>query len=256
MDYNTLSIQQEQGILFVRIERERHLNALNKEVISSLSHCLKNAFSNTSIKGIIITGAGEKAFVAGADIKEFIGLDEKGAKELAKIGHQVFDLIEHSPKPIIAALNGYALGGGFELALACHLRIASENARFGFPELGLGIIPGYGGTQRLSQIVGKGKSLELILTTEMMDSEEALKLGLVNAVVPSSVLLGKAEEMMRKIVSKSPEAIQSAIAAVNAYYTNENGYDIEIEEFSKCFNTDNFKEGISAFLEKRKPKFQ
>ena len=256
MEYTTLNTKQENAVLYIEIDRKAYLNALNKAVIADLTDCLEVAFSESKIKGMVIMGAGEKAFVAGADIKEFVGLNQQEATKLAQTGHQVFNMIAQSPKPIIAAINGYALGGGLELALACHLRIASENAKFGFPELGLGIIPGYGGTQRLPCIVGKGKALELILTTEVIDAEEALRCGLVNAVVSADNLKRKATEIMMKIITKSPEAIRAAIAVVNACCSSKEGYAMEIEAFGQCFGTANAQEGITAFLEKRRSMFQ
>jgi enoyl-CoA hydratase len=257
MTYNNLILEIREHILYITISRESKLNALNKETLAELHSSLTEAFHNSLIGGIIITGAGPKAFVAGADISEFAeyGIDE--GRELAREGQsKVFDVIQDSEKPVIAAINGFALGGGLELAMACHIRIASSNAKMGLPEVSLGLIPGYGGTQRLSDLVGKGRALEMILTAEMITSEEGYRTGLVNHVTSPEDLLPKAEEIMRKIMSRSPFAAACAIRAVNARYTTGlNGYESEINEFSVCFGSNDYKEGVAAFLEKRKARF-
>ena len=256
--FENLLIHNNDRIQHIIINRESKLNALNKATLAELHTALYDAFRNDRVGGIIITGAGQKAFVAGADIAEFASFNSTQGGELSKNGHtKIFDLIENGNKPVIAAINGFALGGGLELALACHIRIASDNAKMGLPEVSLGLIPGYGGTQRLTQLVGKGKALEIILTADMITAEEAYKIGLINHVVSQDDLLTKAEEIMNRILLRSPLAVASAIAAVNAStQTGVDGFQKEIDEFAKCFDTPDFKEGTSAFLEKRKPNFQ
>ena len=212
--------------------------------------------NNPEIKAGIVTGAGQKAFIAGADISEFVGLNNEQGKALAKRGQDIFLAIENCTKPIIAAVNGFALGGGCELAMACHFRIASDNAKFGQPEVNLGLIPGYGGTQRLVQLIGKGRALELLMTGNTIDASIALEFGLVNHVVPQDDLLPKAKMILEQIITKAPLAIGKCITAANAAFSNENGYDIELRSFGDCFNTNDMKEGASAFLEKRKPRFK
>jgi len=258
MSFQNLLIEYKDRIQYIIINRESKLNALNKDTLAELHTALTDAFANPAVGGIIITGAGQKAFVAGADISEFAGLDVNGGRALAKLGHDtVFDFIENGNKPVIAAVNGFALGGGLELAMACHIRIASSNAKMGLPEVTLGLMPGYGGTQRLAQLVGKGKAFEMIMTADMITAEEAHRLGLVNHVVSQEELLFKADEILNKILSRAPLAIAAAIKAVNAGLQNDqNGFETEIEEFGKCFGTGDFKEGVSAFLEKRKPLFK
>jgi enoyl-CoA hydratase len=240
----------------ITISREAKLNALNRETLKEINLAINDAINDKTIRGIIITGAGEKAFVAGADISEFSSFNSSEGKELAKQGHEnVFDLIENSPKPIIAAINGFALGGGLELAMACHIRMASANAKMGLPEVTLGLIPGYGGTQRLPNLIGKGKAMEMILSAKMITAEEALYNGLVNKVLNDKAeLISAAKELMQNIIQKSPNALKAAITAINSY-NKPNGFKKEIEEFSNCFGTEDFKEGVNAFLEKRKPKF-
>jgi enoyl-CoA hydratase len=256
-NFTTLITELNDGILTITINREDKLNALNKTVISELDEVIDEVYSNADIKGVIITGKGNKAFVAGADITEFKGLDEVGGMALAKRGHEVFDKIEMSSKPIIAAVNGFALGGGCELAMACHLRIASENAKFGQPEVKLGIIPGYGGTQRLTQLIGKGKALELLMTADIVDATCAEKLGLVNDVVQTVELLDTCKTIINKIVSMAPYAVAQVIQSVYAHFKDGiDGFDTEIELFGKCVTTHDFVEGTAAFLEKRKANFQ
>ncbi len=254
---NNLLLDTKNQILTVTINRENKLNALNRETLSELHTALSDAFENSEVRGIIITGTGLKAFIAGADISEFAAYSVEEGKQLAKDGQaNVFDFIQNGSKPVIAAINGFALGGGLELALACHIRIASSNAKMGLPEVSLGLIPGYGGTQRLAQLVGKGRALEMIMTADMITADEAYRMGLVNHVVETEELLPKAEEILNKIISRSPFAVSSAIRAVNAGLTDgKNGYAIEIEEFSNCFGSEDFKEGVDAFLNKRKANF-
>ncbi|MBO9683535.1 MAG: enoyl-CoA hydratase/isomerase family protein [Flavisolibacter sp.] len=254
--YNTLLTSLENGIFIVTINRPDKLNALNKDVMSELNNVLNEIETNQEIKAIIITGAGEKAFIAGADIKEFVGLSNEEGKALAKTGQDIFLRIENCTKPIVAAVNGFALGGGCELAMACHFRIASDNAKFGQPEVNLGLIPGYGGTQRLVQLIGKGRALELLMTGNMIDASIALDYGLVNHVVPQDDLLAKAKMILEQIISKAPLAVGKCITAANAVFSNENGYEIELKSFGECFSTNDMKEGTSAFIEKRKPLFK
>lgn len=256
MAYQNLISEIKENILYVTINRERALNALNKETLAELADVIAYAGKTEQIRGVILTGAGDKAFVAGADIKEFSDYSGKQGEDLAKLGHdQVFNAIENSPKPFIAAINGFALGGGLELAMACHMRIASDQAKLGLPEVTLGLIPGYGGTQRLTQLVGKGKAIEMITTANMITASVAEKIGLVNYVVSQADLISKAEEILNAIKQRAPLAVSAAIKAVVAAVNNNNGYATEIEEFGKCFETADFKEGVTAFVEKRKANF-
>lgn len=258
MPYETLLTSLENGIFTITINRPDKLNALNKTVIEELSAAVDEVYQNKEIKCAVLTGAGPKAFVAGADITEFLGLDANGGAALAAKGQDmVFNKIEHCPKPIVAAINGFALGGGCELAMSCHFRLASENAKFGQPEVNLGLIPGYGGTQRLTQLVGKGKAMELMMTAHMIDANEAKQLGLVNHVTTADTLLNQTKNILEIIMTKGPNAVGKVIAAVNAYYDNsKNGFAEEIKLFGDCFGTDEMKEGVTAFLEKRKPLFK
>jgi len=258
MDFENIIVDLKDRIQYVIINRESKLNALNKATLNELHIAISGAFNNAQVGGIIITGAGQKAFVAGADISEFASLDAEGGGKLAREEQvNVFDLIENGPKPVIAAVNGFALGGGLELAMACHIRIASDNAKMGLPEVTLGLIPGYGGTQRLTRLVGKGKALEMIMTADMITAADAFQFGLVNHVVGQDELLPKAEELLSKMLLRAPLALASAIKAVNAATTpGLDGFEVEIEEFGKCFGTEDLKEGVSAFLEKRKPAFK
>ena len=245
----------EDGILTLTIHRPEALNALNRNVIDALSAALEAAQDNDDVRVIVLTGAGEKAFVAGADIKEFADFDQAQGEDLARRGQRdLFDRVEQSRKPVVAAINGFALGGGLELAMAAHVRIASSNARMGLPEVSLGVIPGYGGTQRLGQIVGKGKAMEMVLTGGMIDAEAALACGLVNQVVDQELLLETAQIMAGKIAKNAPTALAAALDSVLAGYGRE-GFDVEIQRFGQCFTTNDFKEGTTAFLEKRKPQF-
>jgi enoyl-CoA hydratase len=256
--YQTLLTDLQNGILIVTINRPDKLNALNKDVIEDLGQLMDDVYSNNDIKSVILTGAGEKAFVAGADISEFISLSNTQGASLAKKGQDsVFNKIENCPKPVIAAVNGFALGGGCELAMSCHFRVASENAKFGQPEVNLGLIPGYGGTQRLTQLIGKGKAMELMMTGDMIGADEAKALGLVNHAYPLAELLPKATEILQKINSKAPLAISKIIACVNeAAKADIKGFDNEISRFGECFETEDMREGTGAFLEKRKAIFK
>ena len=256
MAYQNLIPEIKEHILYVTINREKALNALNKGTLTELADVIAFANKTDEVRAVIITGAGEKAFVAGADIKEFADYNGKQGEELAKRGQdQVFDAIENATKPFIAAINGFALGGGLELAMACHMRIAAENAKLGLPEVTLGLIPGYGGTQRLTQLVGKGKAIEMITTANMVTAADALQFGLVNYVVPQANLIAKAEEILDMVKQRAPLAVSAAIKSVIAAVNNNNGYATEIESFGKCFETADFKEGVTAFVEKRKAVF-
>jgi enoyl-CoA hydratase len=252
-----LNTQISARILTITVSRPEALNALNAEVMDGLREIIEKTYHDNEIGGIILTGEGEKAFVAGADITEFSKFTPAQALDLAKKGQKLLKLIEDCPKPVICAVNGFALGGGCELAMACHIRLASENAKFGQPEVNLGIIPGYGGTQRMTQLVGRGKALELLMTGDLISAHDALSIGLVNHVVKSNAeLLPFAQAMLKKILSKAPRAISNIIKSVNAGYGFEqNGYSAEATGFSECFGTDDFREGTAAFLEKRKPVF-
>lgn len=261
--YNTLITNLESGIFTITINRPDKLNALNRDVFTDLENAIQETYINAEIKSVIITGAGPKAFVAGADIAEFGGLDKEQAMALAKRGQDIFFKIENSKKPIVAAVNGFALGGGCELAMACHFRLCSTNAKFGQPEVNLGLIPGYGGTQRLTQLVGKSKSMELQMTARLVDANEALQMGLVNYVTTPEILLDQTKDMLHVIMSKAPIAIGKIIECVNvavvsdsAYTNGKSGYDKEIEAFGDCFVTEDMKEGTTAFLEKRKAEFK
>ena len=258
MSFETLLTEQNNGILTITINRPDKLNALNKAVITELGILFDTVYTNESIHGVILTGSGSKAFVAGADISEFLSLDQKAGAELASRGQElVFNKIENCPKPGVAAVNGFALGGGCELAMACHFRYASENAKFGQPEVNLGLIPGYGGTQRLVHLIGKGRALELLLTANMVDAQEAKRIGLVNEVLPSDQLLQHAGKTLDTIAAKGPHAVAKCIAAVNAGIDdNKNGYEEEIRLFGECFGTEEMKEGVTAFMEKRKANFR
>lgn len=258
MNYQNLHLDLQDDILIVTISREKALNALNTQTMTELGYLFGiDAPKRTGLKGLVLTGAGEKAFVAGADISEFQALDAVRGAEMAKRGQDVFFLIEHFPKPVVAAVNGFALGGGCELAMACHLRIAGEKARFGQPEVNLGLIPGYGGTQRLVQYIGKTKAMELLLTADMIDAHQALQLGLVNSVVPAGEEVQSAKALIGKIAAKAPLAVAGVIASVNAFFqADADGYATEITEFGRTAGTADFREGAAAFLEKRQPVFK
>jgi enoyl-CoA hydratase len=254
--YKTLLTSIEKNILVITINRPDKMNAINKDVMQELGEAIAELQSDPEIKSAIITGSGAKAFVAGADISQFTGLSVDEGMQVAQKGHDVFNSIERSTKPVIAAVNGFALGGGCELAMACHFRIASENAKFGQPEVNLGLIPGYGGTQRLVQLIGKGRALEALMTGNMIDANTALQYGLVNHVVPSEELISKAISILELINTKAPLAIAKCIETANAVYDeNVDGFKLEVEAFGECFGTEDMKEGATAFLEKRKPSF-
>jgi enoyl-CoA hydratase len=252
-----ITLTKNEGIALLTINRPNQLNALNKQTLGEISAAFEGMRDDVETKVVILTGSGEKAFVAGADIKEFAHFSCAEGAELAKEGHMtVFNLIEEFPKPVIAAVNGFALGGGLELAMSAHVRIASDNACMGLPETSLGVIPGYGGTQRLPQLIGKGRALEMIFSAKMIDAATALEYGLVNRVVPQADLLGAAEEMARSFMKNSIVAMGFAIEAVNAGLLEGSvGYDVEVQAFGDCFETADFKEGTTAFIEKRKPNF-
>lgn len=257
MAYENILTSLDNGIFTITINQPKKLNALSQGVLTDLRAAVQEVYTNADIMGAIITGAGDKAFVAGADITEFQGLNADQGKKLATNGQEIFDAIEHAPKPFIAAVNGFALGGGCELAMACHMRVANEHARFGQPEVNLGLIPGYGGTQRLIQLIGKGKAMELLMTADMIKADEALRLGLVNHVVPSEELLSKSAEILQKIATKAPLAIAKVIECANAFFTDGvNGLQFEIDKFGECCATEDFVEGASAFVEKRKAEFK
>ena len=257
MSYETLLTSLDNNIFTVTINRPDKLNAINAQVMTDLDSVLDEILSNDEIKSVIITGAGQKGFVAGADISEFNGLSVEEGKAIAKKGLDIFFRIENSPKPIVAAVNGFALGGGCELAMACHFRIASENAKFGQPEVNLGLIPGYGGTQRLVQLIGKGRAIELLISGNLIDANTALQYGLVNAVVPQEELLNKATSILTVINTKAPIAVAKCIEAANAVYNETlNGYELEMNGFGNCFGTEDMQEGTTAFLEKRKAIFR
>jgi enoyl-CoA hydratase len=257
MKYHNILLEKNNALAKIIINRPKKLNALNKQTITELSQAFKVLEEDSAIKVIILTGSGEKAFVAGADISEFAHFSVNEGGSLARKGQEMlFDFVENLSTPVIAAINGFALGGGLELAMSCHFRIASNNAKMGLPEVSLGVIPGYGGTQRLPQLVGKGKAMELIMTAAMISADEAKNCGLVNHTTTLDELLPLAEKLASKIMRNSSVAISGAIKAVNANFKDGvNGFDTEISEFGACFGTADFKEGTTAFLEKRKPIF-
>ncbi|MGY2131245.1 enoyl-CoA hydratase/isomerase family protein [Hymenobacter sp. HD11105] len=252
-----LDLDAASGILTITLNRPSKLNALNSATISDIHGAMQQALDDERVRGIILTGSGEKAFVAGADIAELADLNEISGRRFAEQGQDAFALIEESTKPVIAAVNGFALGGGAELAMACHLRVASENARFGQPEVNLGLIPGYGGTQRLPQLVGKAKALEMMLTGDPIKADEALRLGLVNHVVPQAELLAFCQQLLSRILTKAPLALGLVIDCVNSYYDPErHGYQTEGNSFSRCCGSADFREGTRAFLDKRPAEFK
>ena len=257
MNYNNILSETQNGITIITINRPQKLNALNIETIQELHQAFKTANENRNTKVIIATGTGEKAFVAGADIREFADFDIEEGQELAAQGQKIlFNFVENLSTPVIAAVNGFALGGGLELAMATHFRVASDNAKMGLPEVSLGVIPGYGGTQRLPQLVGKGRAMEMILTAGMIDANQALSYGLVNHVTIQEELIPLCKKIAEKIMRNSSVAIAAGIKAINANFKDGiNGFDVEIEQFGNCFDTEDFKEGTSAFLEKRKADF-
>lgn len=257
-DNTNILSEEKDGILYLTINRESKLNALNFATLEEIRNIFNEVSDNKDIKAVIITGSGEKAFIAGADISEIAELNELNARKFAENGQEIFSLIENCHKPVIALVNGFALGGGCELAMACHMRIASANAKFGQPEVNLGIIPGYGGTQRLTYLVGRGKANELMMTGDMIGAEEAKSLGLVNHVCENKeAALKKAEEIIHKIMAKAPLAIGMVVDCVNSVFIKgENGYQTEANSFARCVKSGDYKEGTSAFLEKRKPEFK
>ena len=257
MSYSSVLLDIEGDIAYITVNRPQKLNALNIQTIDELHDALKTANNTKKVKVIIITGSGEKAFVAGADISEFADFDGDEGKQLAVRGQKLlFDFVENLSTPVIAAINGFALGGGLELAMACHFRVASDNAKMGLPEVSLGVIPGYGGTQRLPQLIGKGRAMEMIMTAGMIDANQALAYGLVNHVTTQEELLPFCEKIAERISKNSPKAISAAIKAINSGFNDVvNGFEVEIEGFGKSFETDDFAEGTSAFLEKRKANF-
>jgi enoyl-CoA hydratase len=257
MTYENILSQHQNGITTITINRPNKLNALNKETIQELHDAFDEANKDSDTKVIVVTGSGEKAFVAGADISEFADFNVKEGGKLAAQGQALlFDFVENLKTPVIAAVNGFALGGGLELAMACHFRVASSNAKMGLPEVSLGVIPGYGGTQRLPQLVGKGRAMEMVMTAGMIDASQALNFGLVNHVVEQKELIPLCEQLAAKIMRNSSVAIGKAIKAINANYKDgKDGYKEEIKQFGKCFGTADFVEGTSAFLEKRKADF-
>jgi enoyl-CoA hydratase len=256
-EYNNLKLSLDEGILTITVSRVSKLNALNMLTVEEIGSAMQEAFDNDEVKGIVFTGEGEKAFAAGADIAEISELNEVIGRRFSEKGQDIFSMIEESPKPVIAAVNGFALGGGCELAMACHIRVASENAQFGQPEVKLGLIPGFGGTQRLTQLVGKGKAMELMMTGDLITAQEALRLRLVNHVTTYADLIPKTREIMAKITSKAPLAVGMIVDCVNAWYDKEeHGYQTEANSFSRCCGSEDFEEGTHAFLEKRKPNFR
>src|SRR5690554_2429666 len=257
MNFENILVKNNNGITTITINRPSKLNALNRDTIKELHTALKDAENDRNTKVIILTGSGEKAFVAGADISEFADFSVKEGEQLAAKGQELlFNFVAHLSTPVIAAVNGFALGGGLELAMSAHFRIASDNAKMGLPEVSLGVIPGYGGTQRLPKLVGKGRAMEMIMTAGMIDADQALQYGLVNHVTSPEELLEFTEKIASKIMKNSSVAISAAIKAINANYEDgENGFDVEIEEFGNCFGTEDFEEGTQAFLQKRKADF-
>lgn len=255
--YSNILVSIENKVAQVTINRPKQLNALNKETIAELSACFDQLKMDDAVRVIILTGSGEKSFVAGADIKEFAHFSEAEGRELAAQGQEtLFDKVENMTKPVIAAVNGFALGGGLELAMSCHVRVASDNARVGLPETSLGVIPGYGGTQRLAQLAGKGKAMEMVLTAGMVKADEAHSWGIVNQVVAQDELLATCQKMAGKMIANSPNAQAVAISAINAgFKTGIDGFEKEIEGFGQCFGTPEFIEGTTAFMEKRKAEF-
>lgn len=257
-DFVNLLTSIDDGVVTISINREEKLNALNGATVEELRKTIQNVYDTPEIKAVIITGAGSKAFAAGADIAEIAQLNELNGRKFAENGQEVFQMIESCPKPVIAAVNGYALGGGCELAMACHLRVATSSAKFGQPEVNLGILPGYGGTQRLTHLIGKSKALELLMTGDIITAQKALEFGLVNYLTESQdELMTKCKEILAKILSKAPLAVGMVVNCVNAAYDPEQrGYQTEANSFANCCKSNDFKEGTSAFLEKRTPNFQ
>lgn len=257
-EYNNILTELKEGTLYLTVNREEKMNALNFATLEELKAIFEEVADSKSIKAVIISGAGERAFIAGADISEIAELNEVNARKFAENGQEIFSIIENLHKPVIAVTNGFTLGGGCELAMACHMRVATANAKFGQPEVNLGIIPGYGGTQRLTILIGRGKANELMMTGDMIDANEAFSYGLVNHVLPTKAdAMAKAEEIVKKIGSKAPLAIGMIVDCVNAVYqSDENGFQTEANCFARCVKSGDYKEGTTAFLEKRKPNFK
>ena len=252
-----LLLEVRESIAYITVNRPDKLNALNFETLEELEEVFVKVSNDKEIRGIILTGAGDKAFVAGADINQFLTIPAEAGKPFSENGQRVFKFIELCPKPVIAAINGYALGGGCELALACHMRVLSEHAQLGQPEVNLGIVPGYGGTQRLTHLVGRGKAIEWMVTGDMISATEAFKWGLANHVVPHSKLIETCEEILNKVKKKPSIAVAEVITATQGYFDyDKDGYDIEAESFARCTATKDFREGATAFIEKRKPNFK
>lgn len=256
-EFNNILVSREGKIATLTINRPDKLNALTIDTIAEIRKAMENLSEDDSVSAIILTGSGQKAFVAGADIAEFSEFSVEQALEMAQAGHQAFDYVENLNKPVIAAINGFALGGGLELAMACHIRLAATNARFGQPEINLGVVPGYGGTQRLPRLIGRSRATEMLLTGDMINAEEALALGLISHVCEPELLMAKAGEIADKISTKSPIVLAGMLELIDCYYDKSvDGFATEQEVFSQCFATADFKEGVSAFLEKRKPSFK
>jgi enoyl-CoA hydratase len=254
--FQNLTWEVKSGIAYLTINRPDKLNALNFATLDELREAIRLIYDTDEVKGAIIRGAGDKAFVAGADIAEFVKVNEFNGRKIAENGQEIMAMIEACPKPILAAVNGYALGGGCELALACHMRIASTNAKLGLPEVTLGILPGYGGTQRLTLLIGKGRAFEMIMTGDMISAEEAWRIGLVNHITEPGATVSKCEEILAKILQRAPVAIGQVVESVNAVYNeSKDGYQVEANSFAICAHTQDFKEGTQAFLGKRKANF-
>lgn len=255
-DYQNLLVENVEGILTITVNRPKNLNALNYDVITELDEVIIGAGKDDSVKVVILTGAGEKSFVAGADINEFLTLEPSTCYEFSQRGQGVLNKIENLGKPVIAAINGFALGGGMEIAMACTLRIASDNARMGLPEVTLGVVPGYGGTQRLTRLVGKGRAMEIVLTGDMVDANEAYRIGLVNKVVPLAELKDVTVQLAKRLMKNGPYALKVAMRAVNYDPLLESGFRFESLNIAQVLNSEDMKEGVNAFLEKRKPVFK
>lgn len=257
MELKTLLLEIEEGIATVTINRPKALNAINDDVMTELGYLFGEQLDSSKLRGVIITGSGTKAFVAGADITQFQNLDKQAGFQISKKGHDVYNSIEKFPVPVIAAVNGFSLGGGNELAMSCHIRIASTNAKFGQPEVNLGLVPGYGGTQRLIQYIGKGRAMELLLTADIIDADKALEYGLITRICEPEALLAEAKTLIDKISTKGPLAIARTIELVNAYFDkNANGFMKEADRFGETIGSEESTEGVNAFLEKRKASFR
>jgi enoyl-CoA hydratase len=255
--YETILTEEKNSIFYITINRESKMNALNIQTLTDIKNAVLSIYQNPEIKGVILSGSGQKAFAAGADIAEFANFNVEEGTRMSAEGHAVLNAIENCPKPVIAAINGFALGGGNELAMACHIRIAGQGSKFGQPEVNLGITPGYAGTQRLAQLIGKGRALEVLMTGDMIPADRAYEMGLVNHVVPADEVIAKAEEILNKVKNKSPLAVASVIRCVNAHYEKKlDGNNVEINEFGNFFGSEDFKEGTVAFMEKRKAAFK